>query len=428
MEYPKVVKSYRDTEAYKSMLYGRDYYLAENTAIMAREKKVYAGEMGIVQNPFMANHKLPSGYLKTLIDQKVQYLLGNGVIFENDESLDEYFEDTFNETALDLGTEASKSAVAWLYAYKDKNKLKFTVVPSVQLTPIYDERGLLSKMIRVYDDYGKSVMIVYDTEGYTKYEKEKKDKDYKEVECKGHYQTREIYQGRQVEEQNHSFSQVPFIPLYNNAERVTDLKRIKALIDIYDVTASDYANNIDDMQDAFFTLKGFSGDISELQKFMAQLKATKAAGVPSDGELGAHQLQVPVEAREAFLNRVDKDIFKFGMGVDTSNLSGGSITNEVIKAMFANLDLKCDQFESEFRKFMRRLIGFINANDNKSLVGDFILTRTMIVNAKDVTESVTKLAGILSTETIIDLIPYDIDTEEELERIAAERERNPLIL
>jgi SPP1 family phage portal protein len=281
-------------------------------------------------------------------------------------------------------------------------------------------------MVRVYDDNGKSIMIVYNKDGYIKYEKIKNK--YTEIECKGHYQDRTIYQGKQVEEVNQSFTQVPFIPLYNNTERVNDLKRIKSLIDIYDITSSDYANNIDDMQDAFFTLKGFSGGISDLQTFMKQLKATKAAGVPSDGELTVNQLAIPVEAREAFLNRIDKDIFKFGMGVDTSNLSGGSITNEVIKAMFANLDLKCDQFESEFRKFMRRLINFINANDNKAYTGQFSLSRTMIVNAKDVTESLTKLVGVLSAKTIIDLLPYDIDTEDELSRLDEEKQQFPIAL
>ena len=426
MEYVKVVENYRDTEKYKNILYGSDYYLGENTEIMKREKKVYAGEMGIIQNPFMANHKLPSGYLKTLIDQKVQYLLGNGVMFENDESLDEYFADTFDETALDLATEASKSSVAWLYAYKDNNKLQFTVIPTIQLTPIYDDRGLLAEMVRVYEENGQAVMIVYNREGYKKFAKEKNK--YIEVESKGHYQDKKVYQGKLIEEVNQSFTQVPFIPFYNNTERTNDLKGIKALIDIYDITSSDYANNIDDMQDAFFTLKGFSGEITELQKFMAQLKATKAAGVPHDGEIGINQLNVPVQARESFLNRVDKDIFKFGRGVDTSNLSGGSITNEVIKAMFANLDLKCDQFESEFRKFIRRLIKFINENDNKSLIGNFSLSRTMIVNVKDTTESITKLVGTLSARTIIDLLPFDVDTDSELQRIEEERQQFPIAL
>lgn len=426
MDYAKLVENYRATCKYTDVLYGRDYYLAENTEIMEREKKVYCGDMGIIQNPFMANHKLPSGYLKTLIDQKVQYLLGNGVVFGDDMDLDEYFQDTFNETAIDLGTEASKSAAAWLYAYKDSNKLQFTIVPTVQLTPVYDDRGLLSEMVRVYDENGQSVMIIYDKEGYKKFVKEKNK--FVMTECKGHYQDLTIYQGKQVEEVNQSFTQVPFIPLYNNTERVNDLKRIKSLIDIYDITSSDYANNIDDMQDAFFTLKGFSGGITDLQAFMQQLKATKAAGVPSDGELTVNQLAIPVEAREAFLNRVDKDIFKFGMGVDTSNLSGGSITNEVIKAMFANLDLKCDQFESEFRKFMRRLINFINANDNKAYTGQFSLSRTMIVNAKDITESLTKLVGVLSAKTIIDLLPYDIDTDDELIRLDEEKQQFPVTL
>jgi hypothetical protein len=71
---------------------------------------------------------------------------------------------------------------------------------------------------------------------------------------------------------------------------------------------------------------------------------------------------------------------------------------------------------------MRRLIDFINVNDNKQLNDTFNLSRTLIVNSKDAIEGITKLIGFLSNETVIKLLPYDVDAEQELKRLEDERE------
>lgn len=434
MDFKKIIENFKGTAIYASYLYGDDYYKSHNTEIMQRKKKVYAGEFGVVQNPFMANHTLPSGFFKLIVDQKVQYLLGNGVAFENDESVNDYFYQPYDEIALDLATTASKKGVAWLYAHKNGGKLKFSEVAPEQIFPLFDEYGVLNTAIRAYADGNKTIILVYTKDGVERYEVDNRGKETQSGAF-GHYNTKVVYNGRVERESDMVFNSVPFIPFYNNVEKMSDLDRIKPLIDIYDVVNSDFANNIDDMQDAFFTLKGFSGEVKELQRFMQQLKAAKAAGVPTDGDLDVNQLQVPVEARETFLNRTSKDIFKYSMSVDTSDLEGGSITNVVIKSMFANLDLKANQFESEFRKFMRKLINFINANDGKALVGEFTLDRSMIVNKQETIETkaaeiegLVKLLGFVSDETLLSLIPYDIDLVDELKKIEAQKAREPVQL
>lgn len=419
MDFEKLIENRRNTQKYAYFKFGDDYYQAENTAIMNRKKYIYLDGIGIAENPFGANHKLPSGHFKKIVDQKVMYQLGNGVKWNEPQDIDAYFDDPFDEVIIDLGIDASKKSEAWLMAYKIDGQLKFTQIPSEQLTPIWDEYGRLIEMARSFDDGQFMWIYLYTENELIRYRRKKTDKDYKMLDRLGHWTTYQEFNGEQVgEPEQHGFGKVPFIPLFNNREKLSDLHNIKTLIDTYDIINSDFANNIDDMQDAFFTLKGYTGDAKNLGEFMRQLKMYKAVPVGEDGEVNANQLQIPVEARKVFLERIEKDIYKFSMAVDLSNSQGGSITNVYIKSMFADLDLKADQFESEIRKFIKKLVEFINEADNKNFSYDCSFTREMILNTNEVVDNLVKLSGIISNKTIRELIPYSIDLEQEEERIA----------
>lgn len=426
-ELVKKVDAFHQSEEYQFMQYGVDYYRNRNTAIMERKKEYYVEGLGVTANPYAANHKLPSGFFRKIVDQKVQYLLGNGITFaeDNKEALDEYFKHGLDEFVIDAGTEASKKAVAYAYAYKDNGKLKFTLLPSEQVTPILDDNDDLQAFIRRFEKDDKDVLIYVDDTEVTRWEKKKSEASdkYTTTGTYGHFSIINTFNGEQVgAPESHSFSRVPLIPLYNNKERVSDLYGVKPHIDIYDLINSDFANNIDDMQDAYFELKGFSGDTNQIKTFMEQLKQMKAVPTPLEGGVEAKQLEIPVEARSTYLQILEHNIYKDSMSVDVSKISGGSVTNVVIKAMFTDLDLKADKFESEIRKFLYNLIDFINANDNKSFVPDFKFERSTVMNKAETTETVIKLTGILSDETIMELLPYDIDYEQEKERLDAQNE------
>lgn len=401
--------------------WGDDYYNSRNTAILEREKKVYIEGIGVTTNPYGSNHKLPSGHFKKIVDQKVGYSLGKGVVFEEKQDLDKYFKESFDETLLTVGTEASKKGGSWLYAYKENGQLKFISIPIEQLEPEYDEFDNLVKMIRKYEQGEWLYRNEYDAQEVRVYRKKLEDKSYKLYKVCGHWSEYEVFNGQLVGEPlQHGFGEVPFIPLWNNRDHLSDLYNIKNLIDVYDIINSDFANNIDDMQEAFLTLKNYSGDAKNMGEFLKQLKMYKAVPVGDGGDVGVNQLDVPVEARKTFLEILSKDIYKFAMAVDLTSIDGGTITNVYIKAMFSDLDLKADQFESEVRKFIYRIIDFVNKHDNKSISKEINFDRNMIINRQEVIESLIKLSGILSQKTLLRLLPYDIDVEEELKLLEEE--------
>lgn len=418
------IRKFTQTEEYQFYEYGEDYYKSRNTEIMSRDPKVFVEGVGVVSNPFKANHKLASGYLQKIVDQKVNYLLGNGAVLTDESlNLDAYGRD-FDEFLQDLGTTASKKGKAWVYMYVDGNKLKMVEVAPEQIIPIYDRYGKLNQVIRHYDDVieGKTVNIVllYTSEGFFEYTKD--GRKLKKAGEYGHYSSKaKLPNGETQSQEEHSFGRVPFIELRNNPEGLSDLYSIKSLIDIYDIVNSDFANNIDDMQDAYFVIKNFQGD--NYDEFLHQLKQSKAIKVGDDGDVTTNQLQIPTEARSVFLELTDRNIFKFAMGVDTTQLSGGSLTNVAIKAQFADLDLKADKFEGEIRKFVRELIDFIGKYEGKDYDDEVTFSRSMVVNEMEMVEAVNNSAMTISKRTQLDVHPLVDDVEEELRRLEEEGEK-----
>ena len=61
-------------------------------------------------------------------------------------------------------------------------------------------------------------------------------------------------------------------------------------------------------------------------------------------------------SRKAKLELDEKNIYRFGMGFNSSQVGDGNITNIVIKSRYALLDLKCNKLEIRLKSFLRQLL------------------------------------------------------------------------
>jgi hypothetical protein len=179
------------------------------------------------------------------------------------------------------------------------------------------------------------------------------------------------------------------------------------------------------MQDAFFIIKNFGG--TDVGEFLNDLKRYKSIKVGDDGDVKPEQLEIPTEARKVFLEQLRRDIYNFAMGVDTTNTPGGSITNVMIRSMYANLDLKCDQFEMEVTDFLNLLLAGINNFYGTSLTTDYTFERSLIINKTELLQ-VLPLQTDMSIRSRLEANPLVQDTDEELERLEEERKTNEINL
>ena len=240
------------------------------------------------------------------------------------------------------------------------------------------------------------------------------------------------------------FGYIPFFRLDNNKKQFSSLKPVKPLIDDYDLMASSLSNNLIDFDSPLYAIKGFQGD--NLNELQTNLKTKKIIGIGEDGDVDVKTVDVPYQARQAKLELDEKNIYRFGMGLNTAGLKDTSATTNIaIKAAYSLLDLKAKKIEKALRKFLRKIVEIvideINKAENKAYKAEdvyFEFAHEIMSNAQEnaqieLTEAqvrqteintILNVASMFDDETIIKAICdwLDIDYDEIKDKLPKEEE------
>ena len=156
---------------------------------------------------------------------------------------------------------------------------------------------------------------------------------------------------------------MPFIRHDNNRAQASDLFIIKDLIDDYDLMSCGLSNNIQDLAEGFYVVKGFQGhNMSELTD---AIRKKKQVGVNDTGDVDIKTVNIPYQARQAKLELDEKNIYRFGMGFDSSKAETSNVTNVVIKSRYALLDLKSNKKEMQLKKTLKKVLKVVLDEINK---------------------------------------------------------------
>lgn len=421
------------------MTSGEKYYDTENEEILDREFFYNLGNQKI-KDENKPNNKLVGSFFKKLVDQKVDYLLSKDFIING---LEIGIDLDIQEIVYDLAFEASKKGVSWLYAYLNKitKKIEFRIIDSREIIPIYDNEynEELQQVIRYYaitntNDKGRKILYnveVWDKEKVTYYSQDVEGNYFLDtsitVNPAYHYNLVTYSLGNINNMEYQGFNSVPFIRFDNNISQYSDLKPVKSYIDCYDKLVSDFSNSIEEVQDSIIKLINYGGVSDKLDEFMQYLKRYKVLPLDENGNAEYMTMEIPVEAKKVLIDILTKNIYDFGQGVDTDLVGGGNITNVVIKSKFAGLDLKCNRFEKEIKRFIKRLCNFLNATNlvNIQNINNFniVFNRNIIINYSEKVDMCSKSVGIISNKTIIQNHPFVTNYEDEVKNLEEEKEQ-----
>jgi enoyl reductase-like protein len=160
-------------------------------------------------------------------------------------------------------------------------------------------------------------------------------------------------------------------------------------------------------------------DDIDLAKFVERIKSVKAAVVEQDGaNAEAHTIDVPYQSREAYLARLEHDMYKDAMALDTTQIAAGQVTATQIEAAYEPLNEKVDMFEYCVQEFVKGILKVFGIEDSVTFV------RSKMANKKEEIEAILECADYLSEEYVTEkllTIIGDIDkVEEELSQKADE--------
>ncbi len=118
------------------------------------------------------------------------------------------------------------------------------------------------------------------------------------------------------------------------------------MIDDYDMMDCGLSNNLKDIADGIYVVKGFKG--SDLTELEVNLKGRRTIGVGENGDVEIRTVNIPYEARKAKLELDEKNLSNSAWA-STAPGRGRERHNVVIKSRYFLLDLKCGNMETRFR-------------------------------------------------------------------------------
>ena len=205
----------------------------------------------------------------------------------------------------------------------------------------------------------------------------------------------------------------PIVPLWANPEKQSELVGKREQIDCYDLIKSGFANDLDDISQIFWTITNAGGmDDVDLAKFIERMKVVKAATIDGDDngtKAEAHTIDIPYQSRETYLSRLEKDLYKDSMALDTEQIAAGNVTATQIMAAYEPLNEKTDEFEYCVLEFINCILAVAGIEDTATF------KRSQIVNRSEETTMILQAAEYLDDETVLRKLPFL--TEDEIEGI-----------
>lgn len=452
------LNEWQASDTRKFMLTAQDYYGNDND--IKDRKRYYIDRKGVRQEATnLANSRLKHPFVRKLTNQKVNYLLSKEFSVQCDddkfsELLGEYLDKKFLKMIKNIGRDSVVNGLAWIQIYYDRlGNLKFKRIPAEEIIPFWADADhtILDAALRVYtitqylpDGVKKELIKVeyHTTEGVWYYEKTdrglKPDPDKGEG-VKGHFiipqETMDADGNVMVDEDNNpimtnvqmTWDKVPFIAFKYNADEMSLLKLVKSLVDDYDLNTSDTSNNLQDIPDSIKVVKNYDG--TDKTEFTQNLNIFRTAFVSGDGDVKALTTPLDVASLDSHLNRLRKDMYEAGSGVDTQEVSLGNASGVALKFRYADLDTDTDDMANEFSSSLEELIWFIKVDLLNKGLGDFLETEFDIIfntdgiaNESEIIADAKNSVGIISDETIRANHPWVTDAQEEGDRMSKENE------
>ena len=413
----KIISEYKGTEFYRTAIDAEQYARKRNPTITKYQKLLYTLTGKTVPDYISSNHKCASNFFGRFVTQLNQYLLGNGVTF-NEDSTSKKLGDDFDTVVQKAGKWALIGGVSYgLWNYDHLEVFKAT-----EFAPLWDEyTGGLRAGVRFWQLANDKPIraTLYEVDGYTEYVNDtgnakilEPKRKYKEYIRTSTADGTEIYDGE-------NYADLPIVPLWANDYHQSEIVGLRENIDCYDLIKSGFANDLDDASVIYWVLTNSGGmDDVDLAKFIERMKTVKVATVDSDvgQSVTAHTMDVPYQSREVYLNMLSADLYRDAMALDTDKIASGAVTATQIKASYEPLNNRTDEWEYCVIQFIKGILSLAGIDDDPTF------TRSKIVNVQEEVETLVSSAQYLSEDYITEKILTLYGDKDMLDTVLAEND------
>ena len=418
------INGHKSSPMYK-MAIEADLYMRHKNAFIYNAVDLIEDALGqpvpVISNAVV---KCASGFFPTFVIQQNQYLLGNGVTFNDKQTKDKLGGDEFDDKLSFMGEAALWGIVS--FGFYNRNKVETFKLGSIDepsFVPLWDEEnGSLRAGIRFWQiDPQKPLRVtLYEMDGITEYI-QRKGEEMTGLTPKTPYKQK-IYSTEKDGvigiSNGGNYPAFPIVPFWGNPEHQSELVSIKGKIDMYDLISTGFARDEQEAAAIYWTISNAGGmDKKELKEFVENLRVVRAANTSEETRIEAHTVEVPYQSRETYLNRLENDMYRDFMALNLRVISAGNNTATAIEAAYETLNNKADRYEYCVRQFIKGLLELAGVHDAPTF------KRSKIVNVAEQTNTVLAMGNYIDDRTALNLFPLiSVDEVDEIRARKAEEE------
>ena len=439
------IAKFKNSPKRKLMIEGERYYQGDHDIL--NRKRTVIGEDGLLQEvENLPNNKIVDNQYAKMVDQKVNYLLGQPLTFDGENKtyinlLKKIFNNRFQRTLKNIGQDVLNGGIAWLHPYyNEQGELAFKKFEPYEILPFWKdaEHTILDFAVRIYEveayEGTKEVIIekveVYSIKGIDRYILQNGTLIPDVENPSSNYIVVIDEDGKEV---SYNWEKIPLIPFKYNNKEIPLIKKVKSLQDGINTIVSDFINNMqEDARNTILVLVNYDGqNLGEFRRNLAQYGAVKVKTVDgATGDLKTLTVEVNSDNYKAILEIFKKALIENAMGYDAKDDRLAGNPNQMnILSMYSDIDLDANGMETEFQASFEELFWFVNTHLANTGKGDFsnetvtvIFNRDIMMNESEVIDNCKKSVGILSNETIVGQHPWINNIEKELQRIKDEKQ------
>lgn len=379
-----------------------------------RLKRYYNGQTDIKQrvtSEGKPNHKIATPFASYITTSMTSYMVGIPVSYKSDDenlmlSMQQIF-DTNNEQSHNsqLALHQSIYGVSYeLIFINEAGELQLSVLNPTETFMIYDT---------TINSNPLAAVRFYEIEDYTTSESQLFVEVYTKSSIQHYKQSDDEL--KLYDEQTHYFKGVPVISYQNNDDEFGDFERIMDLIDAFDLTISDTQNSLAYFADAYLLISNMQVEADDIvamkeNRVIVAGENGNAKFITQDGQLGLSDYQ----------NKLQQNIHTFSFVPNMSEENFGN-SGEALKYKLLGMEnataIKEREFKHGLEQRIKLIVNFLNLKGQSFNDTDITMTftRNMPTNTTDLVDTVTKLKGMLSDQTLLSQLPFVEDVQNELE-------------
>lgn len=230
------------------------------------------------------------------------------------------------------------------------------------------------------------------------------------------------------EPQEHYFDGVPVTEFVMNRYRRGLFADVLPLIDIYNRTLSEKANDVDYFADAYLKILGARLDEQTIQ-FLRDNRIINLSGGDAE-KLVVDFMQKPNgdTTQEHLLDRLEKLIFQIAMVADIGDVNFATTSGIALRYKMLPMSNLAKTKERKFKSGFNRRYKMLFSNPVSGMARDswtsidYVFTQNYPTDIYSEAQAAAQLAGITSRRTQLSVISSVPDVDAELERIQQEQD------